>query len=147
MPMTTRQMTDAEAMWAKGVSVKRIAQALGVSETCVRNTAYLHRDRFPRRSANGAPRKLDYELAYRLHARGVTAEVVGIGDDRFFYADDGLRYAWASDKIHHHAPTVEDVLREFAAQVTNGQHIHGAIEIEQAVAECAARLMLAGSDE
>lgn len=76
MPMTTRQMADAEALWARGVSVKRIAQALGVSEACVRNTAYLHRDRFPRRSANGAPRKLDYELAYRLHRRGVTAEAI-----------------------------------------------------------------------
>ena len=48
---------------------------------------------------------------------------------------------------HHHAPTVEDVLREFAAQVTNGQRIHGAIEIEQAVAECAAKLRLAEGSE
>ena len=76
MPMTTRQMADAEVLWRRGVSVKRIAQALGLSESCVRNTAYLHRDRFPRRSANGAPRKLDYEMAYMLHARGVTAEAI-----------------------------------------------------------------------
>ena len=76
MPMTTRQMADAEVLWRRGVSVKRIAQALGLSESCVRNTAYLHRDRFPRRSANGAPRKLDYEMAYMLHARGVSAEAI-----------------------------------------------------------------------
>ena len=76
MPMTTRQMVEAERMWAAGSSVKAIAQALGLSESCVRNTAYLHRDRFPRRSANGAPRKLDYEMAYMLHAKGVTAEAI-----------------------------------------------------------------------
>ena len=53
---------------------------------------------------------------------------------------------FCSEVTHHHAPTVEDVLREFAAQVTNGQHIHGAIEIEQAIAGCAAKLRLAGED-
>ena len=53
---------------------------------------------------------------------------------------------WPAKLRHYHKPTVEDVLREFAAQVTNGQHIHGAIEIEQAIAECAAKLTLRGDE-
>ena len=49
---------------------------------------------------------------------GETFEVVGIGDGTLFYVEDGSECAdWtgATTKRHHHAPTVEDVLREFAA--------------------------------
>ncbi len=45
-----------------------------------------------------------------------TFEVVGIGDGTLFYVEDGNEKAdWtgASTKRHYHAPTVEDVLREF----------------------------------
>lgn len=79
----------------------------------------------------------------------VHREVTGVGVECFYGWDDGNgRYSQfgANCYRHHHAPTVEDVLREFAAQVTNGQHIHGAIEIEQAVTECAAKLRLAGEE-
>ena len=52
---------------------------------------------------------------------GETFEVVGIGQGTLFYVDgDGGALAdWthASTKRHHHAPTVEDVLREFANEV------------------------------
>ena len=47
---------------------------------------------------------------------GSTAEVVGIGPDTFFYVEDGedaAEWSCASDKIHHHEPTVEDLLWEF----------------------------------
>jgi hypothetical protein len=48
---------------------------------------------------------------------GETFEVVGIGEGTLFYveSDDADHAEWtgASTKRHHHAPTVEDVLREF----------------------------------
>lgn len=68
-----------------------------------------------------------------------TAEVVGIGDDRFFYVEDSLRYAWANDKIHHNAPTVEDVLEEFA-------QMYIACNDKGTIAEYAAKLRLAGDE-
>ena len=95
---------------------------------------------------------VDY-MPYPLDAEGVpihigdvmewpdcyTAEVVGIGDDRFFYVDDCLMYAWTNDKIHHHAPTVEDVLRDYASRIL----IAGCIDEEdELVAEYAAKLQL-----
>ena len=48
---------------------------------------------------------------------GETFEVVGIGDGTLFYIEDGSELAdWtgASTKRHHHVPTVEDELLEFA---------------------------------
>ena len=99
---------------------------------------------------------VDY-MPYPLDAEGVpihigdvmewpdcyTAEVVGIGDDRFFYVDDCLMYAWTNDKIHHHAPTVEDVLRDYASRIL----IAGCIDEEdELVAEYAAKLRLAGDE-
>ena len=70
-----------------------------------------------------------------------TAEVVGIGDDRFFYVDDCLMYAWTNDKIHHHAPTVEDLLAEFANRVCNSGHQWG-LDADTTIAEYAAKLQL-----
>lgn len=74
---------------------------------------------------------VDY-MPYPLDAEGIpihvgdvmewpdcsTAEVVGIGNDTFFYVeegDDAAEWSCANDKLHHHAPTVEDVLRELVA--------------------------------
>lgn len=78
-----------------------------------------------------------------------TAEVVGIGDGTFFYVEDGEDAAdWssASDKIHHHAPTVEDVLREFADRVCNSGHQWG-LDAADTIAEYAAKLRLADHAE
>lgn len=49
---------------------------------------------------------------------GETLEVIGIGDDCLYYLD-GEEAEWtaARNKRHHHAPTVEDVLREFTDAV------------------------------
>ena len=75
-----------------------------------------------------------------------TAEVVGIGDGTFFYIEDGedaAEWSCAGDKIHHHAPTVEDVLREFVART----QMLGCVEDEYAlVAEYATKLRLAGDE-
>lgn len=80
---------------------------------------------------------------------GETFEVVGIGDGTLFYIEDDGDYAdWtgAITKRHHHALTVEDVLRQVIASANNGTHVHGALDTEQIVAEYASKLRLA-SDE
>jgi len=76
-----------------------------------------------------------------------TFEVVGIGDGTLFYIEDGSEQAdWtgASTKRHHHAPTVEDVLREFAEKITDSQIPGIRPTYEEAIAEYAAKLRLAG---
>ena len=76
-----------------------------------------------------------------------TAVVVGVGDGTFFYVEDGedaAEWSCASDKIHHRAPTVEDVLAEFAAKlIERGELTNGAA---QTIAEYAKRLTLAGDE-
>ena len=74
---------------------------------------------------------------------------------RLMLEDDGWMVGlgcggWTEPSIHelhhHRNQTVEDVLREFAAQVTNGGRVHGALDIDSAIAECAPLLRLAGED-
>ena len=46
---------------------------------------------------------------------GETLTVEGIGSDVLFYIDgENAEWTAARNKRHHHEPTVEDVLREFA---------------------------------
>lgn len=74
---------------------------------------------------------------------GETFEVVGIGDGTVFYVDGGCDecadWTGASTKRHHHAPTVEDVLREFAEGL-------GVPVVDSYIAACAAKLRLAGDE-
>ena len=78
---------------------------------------------------------------------GSTAEVVGIGPDTFFYVEDGedaAEWSCASDKIHYHAPTVKDVLREFAMAVCKDD----ALTIRKDVVDqYAAKIRLANGEE
>ena len=80
---------------------------------------------------------------------GETLTVEGIGSDVLFYID-GENAEWtAARNKRHHAPTVEDVLREFADEVWN-RCCEGATAsdsgIDELVAECAAKLRLAGEN-
>lgn len=77
---------------------------------------------------------------------GGTFEVEGFGVEGLFYLDDARQLMWtnARTKHHHHAPTVEDVLREMLdvwgelpSNVTN----------EAIIAEYAAKLRLADDGE
>ena len=72
------------------------------------------------------------------------AHVNGIGDNRLFYIDgDGMQWTRADNKCHHHAPTVEDVLREFVdawAEWKDGAAMMNPVET------FAAKLRLAGED-
>lgn len=72
---------------------------------------------------------------------GETFEVVGIGDGVLFYVDDGNEQAdWTGASTKRHAPTVEDVLREFADKWMDVQPCRE----PEIIAEYAKRLRLAG---
>ena len=77
-------------------------------------------------------------------------ELAAFGDGSWSIRnEDGNAWA-ACDITHHHAPTVEDVLREFTDEVWN-RCCEGATAsdsgIDGLVAECAAKLRLAGDAE
>lgn len=74
---------------------------------------------------------------------GETLTVEGIGSDVLFYIDgENAEWTAARNKRHHHEPTVEDVLREFADRVCNSGHQWG-LDAADTIAEYAARLRLA----
>ena len=76
---------------------------------------------------------------------GDTFEVIGIGKDGvLFYFDhdtEGETVDWTAsqNKRHYHAPTVEDVLREFTHAILNQKEEYR----EQNIAKYAAKLQLA----
>ena len=91
---------------------------------------------------------------------GETFEVVGISANTLFYIehdfDDSAQWTAAYDKRHHHEPTVEDVLREFAEKMNEnmGMYTGEAIDADewrdadrQTIAEYASKLRLAGEGE
>lgn len=89
---------------------------------------------------------------------GETFEVVGIGDGVLFYTydDDYAEWTGASTKRHHHTPTVEDLLREFADEMNQnlGMYTGEAIDADEwrsadakTVEKFAAKLRLAGDSE
>ena len=75
--------------------------------------------------------------------------VNGIGGNTLFYIDkDSGECEWtaAGDKRHHHAPTVEDVLREFGAGWYERMRGPETFDIADYVERYATRLRLAGED-
>ena len=77
----------------------------------------------------------------------VVDELAAFGDGSWSIRnEDGNAWA-ACDVTHHHAPTVEDVLREFAEKVTDSQVPGVHPTYEEAIAEYAAKLRLAGEEE
>lgn len=77
---------------------------------------------------------------------GMACEVVGIGPNRLYYycdATDTVEWTQADSRRHYHAPTVEDVLREFTERVCDGLHTPKALDTQVIIAEYAAKLKLA----
>lgn len=88
---------------------------------------------------------------------GETFEVVGVGDGVLFYTDDDECAEWtgASTKHHHHEPTIEDLLREFAQEMNEnmGMYTSEAIDADEwrnadakTVDKFAAKLRLSDAD-
>ena len=79
---------------------------------------------------------------------GETLTVEGIGSDVLFYIDgENAEWTAARTKRHHHEPTVEDVLREFAEKVIDSQIPSVHPTYEEAITEYAAKLRLADDGE
>ena len=84
-----------------------------------------------------------------LDCYGKTIEVVEMRYGRggwVLISRDGSGYADTFAFVHHHAPTVEDVLREFGDKVCNSGHQWG-LDAAGTIAEYSAKLRLAGEDE
>lgn len=82
-----------------------------------------------------------------LDGYGKTIEVVELRTGRsgwVLISRDGNGYADCAAFSHHHAPTVEDVLREYAIKCEEAGN--SGPEVKRLAAEYAARLMLAGED-
>ncbi len=80
-----------------------------------------------------------------LDGYGKTIEVVELRHGRsgwLLISRDGNGYDDTFVFTHHHAPTVEDVLREFANRVCNSGHQWG-LDAADTIAEYAAKLRLA----
>lgn len=72
------------------------------------------------------------------------ATVVAVCDDGCYVMDGTVFHVHKSNIRHHHAPTVEDVLREFALACEDAGN--AGPEVERIAAEYAARLRLAGDE-
>ena len=83
-----------------------------------------------------------WRLGDELMMEGEVCEVVGIGGKTIFYAfGDGVEWTIAHNNRHHHAPTVEDVLREMCLEIDRRCE-RGSIDYDELFAEYAARLRL-----
>lgn len=69
----------------------------------------------------------------------VCGEVSAIGDNKLWLCN--VQFSLRTDYMHHHEPTVEDVLREFGDWYT---HTKGGCDEDGIIADYAAKLRLAG---
>ena len=83
-------------------------------------------------------------IQYWLAANGIIRELVAVRPHGW----DTATWHDPEEYRHRHAPTVEDVLREFAEKITDSQIPNVHPTYEEAIAEYAAKLRLAeGVDE
>lgn len=91
------------------------------------------------KDADGEP----WRLGDKLMMEGEVCEVVGIGGHTIFYAfGNGVEWTIAHNNRHHHAPTVEDVLREFVAEFIDYATCIDDHEVTDAIEQYAAKLQL-----
>ena len=94
--------------------------------------------------ADGVPIRPGDELVIFETGEHIRAYDVELYDDgRWLVCDDETMDSIHPDRLRHRAPTVEDVLREFARELD--ADAYGITDAK--VAEFAARLRLAGEDE
>lgn len=102
--------------------------------------------------ADGVPIRVGDVVRLTESWRDLTVLGIGIVDanERSLgvFVREGNDYVWYNAEfLHHHVPTVEDVLRQVIACANNGQHVHGALATEDIIAECAAKLRLADAQK
>lgn len=95
---------------------------------------------------------VDEKLPFGGYAAPATIDTMelsrGASGYRWMVRLDAENRALVSPKLlRHHAPTVEDVLREFAEKITDSQVPGMHPTYEEAIAEYTAKLRLAGDEE
>ena len=99
------------------------------------------------KDANGEYIRVGDELAGYGYPNGGAYCKAIVGEWGILAAEQDCKYQrwllWSADAVrHYHAPTVEDVLREFADRVCNSGHQWG-LDAADTIAEYAKRLSLA----
>ena len=157
-------ITDELRNWINGNTIIHVTELRAIADridaeyeadvsTACRLAAALDNDALAERGyialpvdADGVPIRVGDEMAF---IGRMTVDATD-GHNVFFFADnwaDGVYCVRADELRHYHAPTVEDVLREFAEKVIDSQIPGMHPTYEEAIAEFAARLRLAGEGE
>ena len=126
-------------MWLKGYSECH-AELLEGNETLASDLERCSWIRLPK-DADGVPIHVGDMMAYADNTKPM--EVVALVPPAVFLTEDGPRYADMCR--HYHAPTVEDVLREFAGTLASADNNWGS-DVNDAIAKYAAKLSLAEED-
>lgn len=136
LPITRRQLLDAISDRIDAEHEKAIRELNNLADAIADSCVQLPKD------ANGeyihiGDRMEHIELGYVL-------EVIAVGVVCFIAWNTHLnRYCQYDSKLfrHHHEPTVEDVLREFAGTLASAENNWGS-DVNDAIAEYAAKLQL-----
>lgn len=103
--------------------------------------------KFPPLDADGEPWHIGDEIANQYNLHLTVSEIVYASNGYWMlHAKPNWRF-YANIACHYHAPTVEGVLREFAEKITDSQIPNVHPTYEEAIAEYAKRLRLAGDAE
>ena len=87
---------------------------------------------------------MDSRVDYLFDGKPFTVRALVLFEDGWEVADGRFGNRYEPDSLrHHHAPTVEDVLREFTERVCDGLHTPKALDTQVIIAEYAAKLRLA----
>ena len=133
-------ITDELREWINGNTIIHVTELRAIADRIDAEMVELPKD------ADGAPIRVGDVLTDGEYTF-VVDELATFGDGSWSIRnEDGD--AWkARDVTHHHKPTVEDVLREFAEKITDSQIPNVHPTYEEAIAEYAAKLRLAGDGE
>lgn len=102
--------------------------------------------------ADGVPIRvgdvMESEVDYLFDGKPFTVRALVLCEDGWEVGDGRFGNRYEPDSLHHHhEPTVEDVLREFAEKITDSQIPDVHPTYEEAIAEYAQRLQLREVDE
>ena len=102
--------------------------------------------KFPPLDADGEPWHIGDEIANQYNLHLTVSEIVYASNGYWMlHAKPNWRF-YANIACHYHAPTVEDILREFALRaIRESEGNYG--DLDETCAEYAKRLRLVGEDE
>lgn len=90
--------------------------------------------------------EMDSRVDYLFDGKPFTVRALVLCEDGWEVADGRFGNRYEPDSLrHHHAPTVEDMLREFAGTLASADNNWGS-DVNDAIAKYAAKLRLAEED-